>query len=185
MNEIQQSRLTAGRVLRWAVLPLVLLLAAGTVADSPVRAEPGSLCIPIRAKIASSFVDLSACDPGALLCTTGEISGGGLLNGTTRFAALGLGPGAGLEPAVEPDLTLAYSGELEVTTESGIIVFRDVGIFDTDPAVAGFSELDRVVPELSNGRFTDASGLLFISGNATPDGLGFEGDISGEICILP
>ncbi len=134
-------------------------------------------CIPVRAKIESTFVT-DGCESPVGLCTEGRVTRGGFLNGKTSFVALGAAPSAGLE-GVEPETTLSYSGELKVSTRHGSWKTSDVGVFDQ--AAGTFSELDRVVE--GTGKFKNASGQLFIYGNATADGSGFTGDIRGEICL--
>ena len=173
--------LSSGSAARKLLLAVTVLVAASVVGPDRARAQDDTLCIPVAAVIRSAVVPPGEpCDSPVALCTTGVISGGGILRGTTRFTALALGPAAG-----EPPTTLSYSGELVVTTKHGSITFSDAGIFDTDPSVSAFSELDRVVAGSGSGRFLGASGLLFIAGTASAGGTVFEGDLRGEVCIEP
>ena len=112
------------------------------------------------------------------LCTKGEITEGGMLNGTTEFIALSVAPAAGM-PGVEPDTTLSYSGLLTITTKHGTLLIRDVGVFDTARGV--FSELERITE--GTERFVNAKGTLFIYGPAAADGSGFTGSIRGDVCL--
>ena len=181
MSIQNKGDLSSGSAARKLLLAVTVLVAASAVGPDRARAQDDTLCIPVAAVIRSAAVPPGEpCDSPVALCTTGVISGGGILRGTTRFTALALGPAAG-----EPPTTLSYSGELVVTTKHGSITFSDAGIFDTDPSVSAFSELDRVVAGLGSGRFLGASGLLFIAGTASAGGAAFEGDIRGEVCIAP
>lgn len=141
------------------------------------RAQGSSLCIPIHAEILSTFVT-AGCESPVGLCTTGTITEGGILNGTTEFTALSVATAAGM-PGVEPDTTLSYSGLLKITTKLGTLTISDVGIFDTARGV--FSELDRITE--GTERFFGSNGTLFIYGTATADGTGFGGSINGEVCL--
>ncbi|MDH3910862.1 MAG: hypothetical protein OEU09_06155, partial [Rhodospirillales bacterium] len=169
MSTTSARRFVAGPAARKLLLPLAVMVAAGVASPDKARAQEDTLCIPVAAVIKSAAVPPGEpCASPVALCTTGVISGGGILRGTTSFTALALGPAAG-----EPVTTLSYSGELVVTTKHGAITFSDAGIFDTDPAVSAFSELDRVVDGSGSGRFLGASGLLFIAGTASGGGAAF------------
>jgi len=159
--------------------PFLLILTASAYVERPALAIPDELCIPVRAKINALFVDTD-CDSPVGLCTAGRIKGGGILNGTTRFTALGIAPAAGM-PGIEPDSTLSYNGVLEISTRHGDLTISDVGVFDQNVGV--FSEIDRITA--GTGRFDKANGTLFIYGNAFADGSGFEGKVRGQICFVP
>ena len=143
----------------------------------PSHATTASICIPIQANIEARFVTENCMSPVGL-CTAGKITKGGLLNGTTEFTALGIAVAAGM-PGIEPDTTLSYHGVLTITTKHGTLEISDVGVFDQVTGV--FSELDRVVS--GTGRFEDASGTLFIYGDAFADDSGFTGSIAGQVCL--
>lgn len=160
------------------VVFLFSVFALSLIGTRTVAAENGGMCIPIHAKIRSTFF-AEGCYSPVRLCTTGEITEGGILNGTTEFTALSLAPAAGMS-GVEPDTTLSYSGLLKITTTHGMLLIRDVGMFDTAKGV--FSELDRITE--GTERFSGASGTLFIYGTASADGTGFGGSIRGEICLM-
>lgn len=153
------------------LLTILVPASGGASAATP-------LCLPVHARIAASFV-AEGCSSPVGLCTAGTITEGGLLNGSTRFTALAAAPAAGMY-GVEADSTLSYNGELIITTRQGVLEISDVGVFDQ---FAGkFTELDRVIG--GTGMFANASGVLFISGDAYADGSGFDGRISGELCLV-
>lgn len=157
-----------------------LLLAAAVALSAgapPAAAQDASLCIPIHAEIRSTFF-AAGCDSPVGLCTAGEITKGGILDGTTQFTALSVAPSAGM-PGAEPETTLAYSGLLTITTKQGTVVIRDVGVFDAARGV--FGEVDRIVE--GTGRFLGATGTLYVFGPTTADGTGFVGSIRGEVCL--
>lgn len=156
---------------------LFSVFAAGVINARTAAAEESGICIPVRAEIQSTFF-AEGCESPVGLCTTGEITQGGILNGTTEFTALSVAPAAGM-PGVEPDTTLSYAGLLRITTKHGMLLIRDVGVFDTARGV--FSELDRITE--GTERFFGATGTLFIYGPANADGSGFTGSIRGEVCL--
>ena len=159
------------------VVFLFSLFAVSLIGERIAAAEDGGMCVPVHAKIQSTFF-AERCNSPVGLCTTGEITEGGLLNGSTSFVALSMSPAAGM-PGVEPDTTLSYSGVLKLTTRLGTLTIRDVGVFDTARGV--FSELERIIE--GTDRFFGASGTLFIYGTAFADGTGFSGSIRGEVCL--
>ncbi len=158
-------------LLSFAMVLVVLLVAPFAWAQ-----ETG-ICIPIHAKI-ESYYSADGCDSPVELCTKGQITQGGILNGSTEFTALSVSQSAGMY-GVEPVTTLSYSGELRITTKHGMLTVWDVGVFDTARGV--FSELDRITG--GTERFAGASGTLYIYGPSTADGSGFIGSIKGEICL--
>jgi hypothetical protein len=163
----------------------VALLTSCFVLGVPAQAsDPGSSCVPVRATIEAFFVD-GPCDSPVGLCTEGTVTSPlGLLSGTTRFVATGLGgepvgEDSIVTPPAEPATTWAYSGVLTLRTAVGTLSFEDVGVLDT---VAGtFTELER--PLSGTGLYRGFSGALFISGYVKPDGSGFDGDIRGDLCV--
>lgn len=162
-----------GKVLPIAAAFLCVFCLALVTSPS---AQDTTVCIPIHAKISARWL---TCDDSPIgLCTTGEITKGGVLNGTTYYIALGSAAHAGM-PSVEEEATLSYAGTLTITTKHGTLELTDVGVFDQ--AIGVFGEFDRVVG--GSGIFDGASGMLFIYGYSTPDGSGFEGDIRGEVCL--
>lgn len=112
------------------------------------------------------------CESPIGLCTEGQLTKAGLLNGTTRFVAMSATSVAG-EVA-----SLAYTGTLTVTTRHGVIVFTDVGVFDAMNLL--YSEIDRATS--GTGRWEGVTGTLFFSGPAYDGGARFGGGFSGELC---
>jgi len=152
-------------------------LVVNAASIGAAHAEEERLCLPVHANINSEFTG-TGCESPVGLCTEGMITNGGFLNGKTFFTALSVAAAAGM-PGVEPETTLSYSGFLEVQTGHGDLQIQDVGISET--ATGTFSEIERIVG--GTGRFAEASGTLFIYGDATADGTGFTGTIRGEMCL--
>ena len=165
----------AGRQRR-QVAPLLAALALVAGVGS-AHAGEGPRCRAVRARIVTTFV---ACEPGfdspVGLCTVGRVTGERRLEGTTRFRALSAAPSAGM-PDVESAATLAYAGELELTTRDGVLLLSDVGLLD--PQAATFTELERILS--GRGDFEGATGSLVVSGAVTPTG--FDGTLSGQLCL--
>jgi len=158
---------------------LLVIIAMGVLAGQQALASPDETCIPVKAKINALF-NVVGCTSPVGLCMTGQITGDEILNGETRFTALSIAAAAGMT-GIEPDSTLSYHGVLEVTNQHGMLIIRDVGVFDQ--AVGVYSEVDRISG--GAGRFENARGTLFIYGNALEDGSGFDGEVRGQICLMP
>jgi hypothetical protein len=160
-------------------LKTVLAAAAITVSllVSPhphVKAEPPVI------KVETIHVDLNGpifqCSESEVgLCSAGTIASG-LLKGSKEAVYHGFGASAGM-PAVEPPTTLSYSGTSVFHTERGDLHTSFVGVLDTTRFV--FTEISRVTS--GSGRFTDATGNIFISGTVAADGTSFESTMTGEI----
>ena len=179
MSHSRRVRLVQLSVMSKITFLFLVVIALSSFAGRQAVASPDDTCIPVQAKINALF-NIAGCTSPVGLCTTGEITGGGILNGETRFTALSIAPAAGMT-GIEPDSTLSYHGVLEVTNEHGMLIIRDVGVFDQ--VVGVYSEVDRISGGV--GRFENARGTLFISGNAFPDGSGFDGEVRGQICLMP
>ena len=158
---------------------LLLIITMGGFTGRQALATQDGLCIPVHATINALFVTAGCTSPVGL-CTAGQLSGSGILNGSTRFTALGIAPAAGIT-GIEPDTTLSYHGVLEVATRHGTLSISDIGVFDQ--AVGVYSEVDRITA--GTGRFENATGTLFIHGDAFSDGSGFDGEVRGQICLEP
>ncbi len=158
---------------------MLVILAMSVLAGRQALASLDETCIPVQAKINAQF-NVAGCTSPVGLCTTGQITEGGILNGETRFTALSIATAAGMH-GIEPDSTLSYHGVLEIITKDGALYMRDVGVFDQSVRV--FSEVDRITAGI--GRFETARGTLFIYGNAFEDGSGFDGEVRGQICLIP
>ena len=106
--------------------------------------------------------------------TSGTISQGGRLNGSTQALFT-----SGLTFTPDPN-TFSYTDDFAVTSSGGVLRTRNVGIFDV---VAGlFSEIARIDPSASTGRFAGANGVLYINGTTTDGGATFQAEITGEVC---
>ncbi len=93
----------------------------------------------------------------------GTLTNGGILNGTYELLNH-VGPLSTPDPN-----TISYSADFVLTTNQGQLKSGDVGIFDFVTGVA--SEIGRINPNTSTGRFAGATGVLFTNGKTT-DGLG-------------
>lgn len=108
--------------------------------------------------------------------TSGTITRGGKLNGTTRATFSSA-------PIPTPDAsTISYIDNFSVTTQKGILATSNVAIYDTGKGL--FSEIARIVPDASTGDFAGATGVLFINGQTTDGGTTFQAGIEGEICFI-
>jgi hypothetical protein len=157
-----------------AVLTVVGTVGAASY-TSNVRADDG--CIRVHGRIQSTFTTTNCTSPVGL-CTEGKITGAGPLDSATTFLALDVDPSAGL-PAVEPSANLSYSGVLTINARLGTLVTHDLGVLDA--ATTSFTELER--PASGTGLFKHANNVFFISGAIVNNGTGFDGDLSGELCL--
>jgi hypothetical protein len=142
------------------------------------KASAGNHCRPVRGAIKSVFTTQNCTSPIGL-CTTGTITGAGLLDGNTSFVALDAAPSAGM-PGVEPAANLSYSGQLTIVSERGTLATNDLGILDA--AHFAFTEMER--PSSGTGVFANpGNSVFFISGSIVDNGQGFQGDLSGIACF--
>lgn len=107
--------------------------------------------------------------------TTGTITNGGILNGTTQLVFT-----SGVFSTPDPN-TFSYTDDFTITTNQGQLKTSNVGIFDAGTGL--FSEIGRINPNTSTGRFAGATGVLFTSGKTTDGGATFQSRITGEICL--
>lgn len=106
----------------------------------------------------------------------GTLTNGGRLNGTYELLNH-----AG--PVATPDAnTISYTLDFVLTTDQGQLKAMDVGIFDFEKGL--FSEISRINPNTSTGRFAGATGVLFTNGKSTDGGATFQSEITGEICFV-
>jgi len=131
--------------------------------------DAASGCAFVNAPIVTTFF-IDGCTSVFGICTAGTIDSG-MLEGSTQFTLLTLGPGD------LPD-QLVYSGELVITASGGALTINDSGALNPD---ATYFEIDPIVS--GTGDFVNAAGTLFSSGTSTTTG--FEGTIAGRICLLP
>ena len=126
-------------------------------------------CAFVNAPIVTTFF-IDGCTSVFGICTAGTIDSG-MLEGSTQFTLLTLGPGD------LPD-QLVYSGQLVITASGGALTINDSGALNPD---ATYFEIDLIAS--GTGDFVNAAGTLFSSGTSTTTG--FEGTIAGRICLLP
>jgi hypothetical protein len=108
--------------------------------------------------------------------TTGEVTRGGWLNGTTLEAFTG----AAL-PTPHPT-TVTFTSDFTVTTIHGQLKAANVIIFNF--ATGNAAVLGHIDPAASTGIFAGATGVLYVAGKT----LSFDpfipaGEISGEVCF--
>lgn len=106
----------------------------------------------------------------------------GILKGPKSFIFQGLGASAGLAP-LEPPTILSYTGPVVYRTKHGELHLNAIGVLDQVRLV--FTEVQRVSG--GTGRFSDATGNLFVSGSSPgiePSGeVPFESRVTGEVCL--
>ncbi len=107
--------------------------------------------------------------------TTGIITNGGILNGTTQLVFT-----SGILPTPDPAF-FSYTTDFTITTRHGRLKTSNVGIFDS--GTGAFSEIGRINPNTSTGRFAGATGLIFTNGKTPDGGATFQSDITAEICF--
>jgi hypothetical protein len=148
---------------RWntASLAALALLAACSGKVDP--------CSAIRTAIVTNYWQDPACQSPVGVCTIGNVASGDLA-GTTQFTALTMTAG----PA--PNLVL-YTGELAITTSSGTITLRDMGLLDS--ATGRYLEMQHVIS--ATGAYEGHNGILVSQGLSTASG--FQGDLDGSICL--
>ncbi|MDQ3666835.1 MAG: hypothetical protein M3410_09690 [Acidobacteriota bacterium] len=76
---------------------------------------------------------------------------------------------------------VSYTTDVTVKTNRGVLKTHNVGIFDF--ATGLFTEIARIDPNTSSGRFAGATGVLFTSSKTTDGGATFESRVTGEICL--
>jgi len=107
------------------------------------------------------------------LITTGTITNGGILNGTTEFV---YNPAFVFtrNPAVG-----SYIAELTITTIHGQLKTSNVYLYNF--GTGQFTILARIRSDASTGSFAGATGLLYFNGKTV--GSAFPSEITGEICF--
>ena len=107
--------------------------------------------------------------------TSGAITQGGRLNGTTQALFT-----SALTPTPDPS-TVSYTDDFTVTAHGGVLKARNVGIFDFGAGL--FTEIARIDPAASTGRFAGATGVLYVNGTTTDGGATFQAQVTGEVCF--
>lgn len=107
--------------------------------------------------------------------TTGTITQGGILNGTTETIYN--------SSAVFPDTdVVAYTADTTITTNQGNLRTHNVYIYNFVTGI--WTAMGRINPGASTGRFAGATGVLYFNG--TTAGASFDqylATITGEICL--
>jgi hypothetical protein len=162
----------------WTKLAVAGLILAGLLAISGSmsfdnRAAASSQCHHIYTiqTVVANFEEFT---------TEGEIKFG-LLKGKTKFTGdpTSLATINGLtSPPLNP--TSAYTGDLVITTETGTLTTRGVGVFEGVPFGRG-TQFDRVIA--GTGQFDGAEGHLYFNFVADNTGGAFTSIVSGEICV--
>jgi hypothetical protein len=128
-------------------------------------------CHRINAKAVGSITGATA----AGFTTQSQITGGGLLHGTTTsdLNLLSFDPVTGV---------ITFDGTLVLTAQQGTLtLFVFDGVYDT---VSGEFSSPSIVVD-GTGRFAGASGDIFFHGFVLEDGVTFVDDeLSGEICTV-
>jgi hypothetical protein len=107
--------------------------------------------------------------------TTGTITNGGILNGTTEYV---------YSPAFvfTPDPVVgSYTSQLTITTNHGQLKTSNVYLYDF--VTGRFTILARINPDTSTGKFAGATGVLYLGGKTIGDGFTYQADITGEVCL--
>ena len=107
--------------------------------------------------------------------TSGTITQGGRLNGTTQAAFT-----SAFTPTPDPS-SFSFTDNLTLTTNKGVLVTHNIGVFDA--ATGLFSVINRIDPNAGTGDFAGATGVLYVSGKTTDGGATFQAEITGEICF--
>ncbi len=107
--------------------------------------------------------------------TSGTITQGGRLNGTTQAMFT-----SNFTPTPDPN-TVSFTDDLTLTTKRGVLKTHNVGIFDL--AAGLFSAINRIDPNTSTGGFAGTTGVLYINGKTTDGGATFQAEITGEFCF--
>jgi hypothetical protein len=159
-------------------VPFGFLAAVALTKHSGSTVSADDQCKSVQGTIKSVFTTQNCTSPVGL-CTTGVITGAGLLDGATTFTAFNVAQSAGLTAAIEPPANLSYSGQLTIVTSQGTLVTHDLGVLDADRLA--FTEMER--PASGTGVFANpGSSVFFISGSIIDSGHGFQGNLSGTVC---
>ena len=131
----------------------------------------------VRARV--SVVSVAEnCESPVGLCTSGAVSGGGIVNGVFRGVALGFAASAGL-PNLVPASTLSFMADHTIETPRGTLSMRGTGVFDT--ARGEYSEVDPITG--GTGIFAGASGTIWLTGTSPDGGASFAGPLFGRVCL--
>ncbi len=123
-------------------------------------------------------VRTDAFDPNTGI-SSGTLSGGGWLNGTTETA---INFGAGFVFTPNPNVG-AFLSDVTITTANGQLKANLVTTFNL--VTGAFAEWGNIDPTASTGRFAGATGVIFFNGKTlnSVDTGPFESEIAGQICF--
>ena len=141
-------------------------LTIGLFSSSP-SVWAGKDCLPVKGN--ESVVD------NGNGTTSGAIKQGGRLDGFTQTVFT-----SGLIPTSDPT-SFSFTDDLTVTTDKGTLQTHNVTLFDG--ASWAFSAIARIDPNASTGDFAGVTGVLYINGNTTDNGVTYQAEITGEICF--
>lgn len=153
---------TGSLLARTALVLAVCLLPFNRSASGQ---SPNSSCKQVKGNSIEGF-------SGGLV-TTGTITNGGILNGTTEFV---------YSPAfvVTPDPSVvSYTSELTITTIHGQLKTSNVYLYNF--GTGQFTILARIRSDASTGSFARATGVIYFNGKTV--GSTFPSEITGEICL--
>jgi hypothetical protein len=110
--------------------------------------------------------------------TSGTITNGGILNGTTLTVYT-----SGAFPTPVPT-TVSYTGDLTITANQGQLKTNIVYIYDFPTGL--WTAMGRINTGASTGRFAGATGVLYFNGRTTGSAIPitYLSEITGEICLV-
>ncbi|MCM3869407.1 MAG: hypothetical protein ND895_01750 [Pyrinomonadaceae bacterium] len=155
------------------LITVVLTACLFTLAHSASAQEQSTATLSAHSNCRSVQGNLR--EVGNSTGTTGRITNGGILNGRTQLLYT-----SGVLPTPDPT-SVSYTTDFTVTTNRGILKTHNAGIFEFAAGV--FTEIARIDPNASTGRFAGATGVLFTSGKTPDGGATFRSKISGEVCL--
>lgn len=107
--------------------------------------------------------------------TTGTITNGGFLNGTTETE---YNPAFVFTP--DPNV-VSYIAETTITTSLGQLNTSNVYIYNFVTGL--WTAMGNINPATSTGRFAGTTGVLYFNGKTTDNGSTYPSEIAGEICF--
>jgi hypothetical protein len=147
------------------------IVAVGAVVLFQGRASATPHCKNVRLTVTTA-VDPQACASPVGLCTSGSIRQGGSEWATTHYVASSVGGSA-----VTTDMS--YAGAMTVTRSNGTLVLGDSGLVNLADGM--YTEYMRVIS--GTGAFAGATGTLFSNGYVVGTLQGFDGTLTGELCL--
>lgn len=161
-----------------AVVSVGTAIAAVSASSSAQIAAAHSKCATLTGHYVASQTTTNCLSPTGI-CFTGTVTGDKVLGGSSSWVELDQAPSAGM-PLTEPGTTVSFSGTLTLTTSSGTLTVRDLGVIDGARAV--FAEVERTVG--GSGSFANATGNFFLAGTMNSTLTTFDGTFSGQLCGL-